>query len=224
MQQRVAVFVDGENIGSAHAAAIASIAEKQGEIVLARVYGDVGRLNGWQEARRYKVVHAGKGKNATDLLLSLDALEMALERRFDICIVASSDRDFSHLAVKLRERGLRVIGTGETKTPELFRDVCSKFHKLDASKCPVKAVTIPVEPRETARDRQICELVMAQPDGTTMTIKLLGSLMKTKWGVGRNDIEDGNWRAYLSRRPALYEIDPPSDGARVRLKATSPVI
>jgi hypothetical protein len=223
MRQRVAVFVDGENIGSVHAAAISNIAERQGEVVLARVYGDVTRLNGWQEAHRYKVVHARPGKNATDLVLSLDALEMALERRFDICVIASSDRDFSHLAEKLRERGLRVIGTSHAKPSDHFEAICSEFRKLDAPKSAVKAVTIPIEPPQTVRDRQICELVKAQPDGTSMTIKLLGSLMKTKWGIGRNDIEEGNWRTYLSRRPSLYRIDPPSDGARVRLKADSKV-
>lgn len=216
---RVAVFVDGENLGSAQSEAIAAIATRQGEVVLARVYGDVNRLNGWQEARRYRMVHAGKGKNATDLILSLDALELALEGRFDVCVVASSDRDFSHLAVRLRERGVRVIGTGEAKTPQQFRDACSGFYKLDSAKCAVKAGAIVQEPPKTDRDRQICALVSEHGDEKGMTIKLLGSLMKTKCGIGRTDIPEGNWRTYLSRRPSLYDIDPPSDGARLRLKS-----
>jgi hypothetical protein len=219
---RVAVFVDGENLGSAQSEAITAIAARHGEVVLARVYGDVNRLNGWQEACRYKIVHAGKGKNATDLLLSPDAFELALEGRFDVCVVASSDRDFSHLAVKLRERGVRVIGTGEAKTPELFRDVCSGFHKLDSAKHAVNAGAMLLEPPKTDRDRQIRALLMEHGDEKGMTIKLLGSLMKTKCGIGRTDIQEGNWRAYLSRRPSLYDIDPPNDGARVHLKVHSP--
>jgi uncharacterized LabA/DUF88 family protein len=221
VRQRVAVFVDGENIGSVHAAAISSIAEKQGEIVLARVYGDVSRLNGWQEARRYKVVHSGKGKNATDLLLSLDALEMALERRFDICIVASSDRDFSHLAVKLRERGLRVIGTSETKPSEHLKAICSGFQKLDAAKCVSKAVSNSAEPRMTDLDRQIHAIVTEHGDGNGMKIQALGVQMKSRHAVGRDDIEEKHWPTYLARRPSLYDIDPPDTDARVRVKPTS---
>jgi hypothetical protein len=217
--QRVAVFVDGENIGSAHERAIFSIAEKQGEVVIARVYGDVSRLNGWQEARRYKVVHAGKGKNATDLLLSLDAFEMALERRFDVCVVASSDRDFSHLAVKLRERGLRVIGTGEAKTPEHFKAICSGFRELNANKCASKADRTSAEPAMTDVDRQVHALVIENCDGNGMKIQALGVQMKSRHAMGRDDIDGRHWPTYLARRPSLYDIDPPGNDARVRLRA-----
>ena len=79
MQQQVAVFVDGENIGSTHAAAILPHRGGAGRLSLARVYGDLAKLNGWQEARATRSFTRGQGKNATDLLLSLDALELALD-------------------------------------------------------------------------------------------------------------------------------------------------
>jgi hypothetical protein len=219
MQQRVAVFVDGENIGSAHAAAIASIAEKQGVVVLARVYGDVSRLNGWQEAHRYKVVHARSGKNATDIVLSLDALELALEGRFDVCIVASSDRDFSHLAVKLRERGLSVIGTSHAKPSEHLMAIFSAFLVLGTAKSPSNPVLPRNEPPTTDRDCQIRALVSEHGEGTEITIQMLGTLMNSRHGIGRKTLEEKNWRTYLARRPSLYNID--SSGALVRLKPSA---
>jgi hypothetical protein len=127
VRQRVAVFVDGENIGAALARALTELAEKEGEAVLARVYGNVEKLNGWREAARFAVVHSGTGKNATDLLMSLDALDLALAGRFDTCVIGSSDGDYSHLAVKLRERCVRVVGAGEANTPKQFVQKCSEF-------------------------------------------------------------------------------------------------
>jgi uncharacterized LabA/DUF88 family protein len=117
MPQRVEVFVDEENLGSSHTAGILRIAAEREEVLLARVYGNLGKLNGWSDAAHYAGVHAGTRKNATDLLLSLDALELALQGRFHICVVASSDSDFSHLVVKLRESGVRVVGIGEHSAP-----------------------------------------------------------------------------------------------------------
>jgi hypothetical protein len=107
-------------------------AEERGEVVVARVYGDVARLNGWREMHRFTLVHAGGGKNAADVLMSLDALELALEGRFAACVLGSSDRDFSHLAVRLRERGVHVTGAGRADTRPEFAQRCSAFAPVDA--------------------------------------------------------------------------------------------
>jgi hypothetical protein len=192
---------------------------REGELVLARVYGDVTRLNGWQEAHRYRVVHVRPGKNATDLVLSLDALELALARRFDVCVIAASDGDYTHLAERLREHGLRVVGTGEAKTPRLFREVCSKFHKLDAPKSAANAGTALQEPSETDRDRQIRALVCEHDDGNGMTIQTLGSLMNGRYATACKDIAEGSWRTYLERRPSLYLVELKGSGDRFRLRA-----
>jgi hypothetical protein len=140
VRQRVAVFVDGENLSSDHAEGIARVAADRGDVILARVYGDVNRLNGWRDAAQFMVVHSGTGKNAADILLSLEAFEQALSGRFDACVIGSSDRDFSHLAVKLRERGLRVVGAGESKAPAHFRTKCTEFVVLGRVKPVAPAI------------------------------------------------------------------------------------
>ncbi|MCV2865605.1 NYN domain-containing protein [Albidovulum sediminicola] len=81
----------------------------------------------WHGAAGFRLIHAGTGKNAADLLLCIDAMELAMGQSFSDVVIASSDGDFAHLAVQLRERGLRVIGVGEAKAPPLFRAACTRF-------------------------------------------------------------------------------------------------
>ena len=68
-----------------------------------------------------------KGKNATDSSLIIDAMDLMYTRRFDGFCLISSESDFTGLAMRLREEGLTVLGFGEQKTPEAFRNACHKF-------------------------------------------------------------------------------------------------
>ena len=67
------------------------------------------------------------GKNATDSTLIIDAMDLLYTRRFDGFCLVSSDSDFTGLALRIREEGLTVLGFGEQKTPEAFKNACHKF-------------------------------------------------------------------------------------------------
>jgi len=67
------------------------------------------------------------GKNATDSTLIIDAMDLLYTRKFDGFCLVTSDSDFTGLAMRLREEGLTVLGFGEQKTPEAFRNACHKF-------------------------------------------------------------------------------------------------
>jgi hypothetical protein len=67
------------------------------------------------------------GKNATDSTLIIDAMDLLYTRKFDGFCLITSDSDFTGLAMRLREEGLMVLGFGEKKTPEAFRNACHKF-------------------------------------------------------------------------------------------------
>jgi hypothetical protein len=223
MQRRVAVFVDGENIGSPHAAAIRRIAEECGEVVLARVYGDIPQLNGWRKELRFAVVHSGTGRNATDILMSLDALEMAMEGRFETCMVASSDGGFRHLAVRLREHGVRVVGVGEEKTPPEHRAQCSEFFRLEKDTQKLQDTPAPLpsatEPERTELDDEIRNVIQAHSSkGSGMRITDLNPIMRAKHDVRISERPDKTWRRYFSARPSLYDLDPKGSEARVRFK------
>ncbi len=134
-----AVLIDADNIPAKYAGAILKEITSFGEPALRRVYGDwsSSRLNTWA-----KVVHElglvahqetanTTGKNASDIGLVIDAMDILHSGRFDGFVLVSSDSDFTSLANRVREQGLDVIGVGEAKTPESLRNVCNRFILLE---------------------------------------------------------------------------------------------
>lgn len=130
MSSQTAVFVDGENIGADHAQRIVAAAQKLGPVCLQRVYGNVALIPGWSDVPGFRLIHSNTGPNSADLLLSIDAIEIALTLAPAHFVIASSDGDFIHLATRLKERGHTVLGVGMAKAPTTFRAACSEFHLL----------------------------------------------------------------------------------------------
>ena len=130
-----AVLIDADNIPAKFAAAILTEITSFGEPALRRVYGDwsSGRLNAWTKVVREigLVAHQESantvGKNASDIGLVIDAMDILHTGRFDGFVLVSSDSDFTALANRIRENGLEVIGIGEAKAPESLRNVCNRF-------------------------------------------------------------------------------------------------
>ncbi len=130
-----AVLIDADNIPAKYAEPILKEIAKFGELALRRVYGDwsSGKLRAWTETVREHglVAHQEtantKGKNASDIGLVIDAMDILHAGRFDGFVLVSSDSDFTALANRIREQGLDVIGIGERKTPESLRTVCNRF-------------------------------------------------------------------------------------------------
>lgn len=134
-----AVLIDADNIQAKHAAAILNEIASFGEPALRRVYGDwsSGRLTGWtKQVRELGLVAQQQtanttGKNASDIGLVIDAMDILHSGRFDGFVLVSSDSDFTALGNRIREQGLDVIGIGEAKTPESLRNVCNRFILID---------------------------------------------------------------------------------------------
>ena len=132
---RLAVLIDAENASASHAQAVFETAETLGEARVRRVYGDFsnGRLASWSTAiRSFAIVpchqHAYvKGKNAADIALAIDAVDLSYRAGLDGFLLVSSDSDFTRLAQRLREGGFAVYGFGERKAPQAFRAACHWF-------------------------------------------------------------------------------------------------
>jgi hypothetical protein len=130
-----AVLIDADNIPAKFAGPILKEITTFGEPALRRVYGDwsSGQLRGWSETVRELGLVAKqetantKGKNASDIGLVIDAMDILHTGRFDGFVLVSSDSDFTALANRVREDGLDVIGIGEGKAPESLRNVCNRF-------------------------------------------------------------------------------------------------
>ena len=101
-----------------------TFAKNLGRLDMARVYGGAHPASSWMEAAGFRFIHAGPGKNGADILLSIDAIEACQLSDTKAFVLATSDGDFSHLAYRLRERGVEVYGLGEDKAPTSFREAC----------------------------------------------------------------------------------------------------
>lgn len=135
----LAVLIDADNVPARFAEPILKEITAYGEPALRRVYGDWSsqRLGPWKGKVQALglVAHQEsantKGKNASDIGLVIDAMDLLHTGRFDGFVLVSSDSDFTALANRIREQGLTVIGIGEGKTPESLRNVCSRFVMIE---------------------------------------------------------------------------------------------
>ncbi|MGB5863635.1 MAG: NYN domain-containing protein [Sulfitobacter sp.] len=217
MAHSVSVLVDGDNISGNYAKQIRSLATKHGEPTVVRVYADAQRPSDWHDALGYRMLHAGTGKNAADILLALDAMELVLNSNIRFFIIASSDGDFSHLATRLREHGATVIGMGEAKAPRGFRACCTDFVEI--------GITRPVRPvpktgaNVTDLDLNIrCMIAAHSNHGAGMRIAELAPKMHSQHGIRISSYPERSWRAYLVSRSSLYELDPRGPEAMVRFR------
>ena len=136
---RLAVLIDADNIPARHIEAVLDEIAGLGEPSVRRVYGDWSSqaLTQWKEKARSLglVMHQQsantKGKNASDIGLVIDAMDILHAGKVDGFVLVSSDSDFTRLASRIREDGLQVIGVGEKKTPESLRNVCNRFLFLE---------------------------------------------------------------------------------------------
>lgn len=132
---RFAVLIDADNTSPQIAGGLFEEVAKFGEASVRRIYGDfsAGQLKSWTDILQkhaidpYQQFAYTKGKNASDIALVIDAMDLLHSGRFDGFCLVSSDSDFTRLASRLREQGADVYGFGAQKTPESFRQACRRF-------------------------------------------------------------------------------------------------
>ena len=132
---RLAVLIDADNASSRIAPRLFEEIAKIGEASVRRIYGDFSgtRLKSWADVLATHAIKAHQnfaytsGKNASDIALVIDAMDLLHTGRFDGFCLVSSDSDFTGLASRIREQGIDVYGFGEQKTPESFRQACRRF-------------------------------------------------------------------------------------------------
>ena len=133
--RRFAVLIDADNTSPRIAGGLFEEIAKFGEASVRRIYGDFSspRLRSWTDILQkyaidpYQQFAYTSGKNASDIALVIDAMDLLHSRRFDGFCLVSSDSDFTRLASRLREEGADVYGFGTQKTPESFRQACRRF-------------------------------------------------------------------------------------------------
>ncbi len=135
----LAVLIDADNTSPKYAKALFEEIASLGEASVRRCYGDFSsqQMSGWSkvQAEFGLVPHHQPantvGKNASDIALVIDAMDLMHSGRFDGFVLVSSDSDFTRLASRIREQGLDVFGMGMQKTPDAFRKACKRFIFLE---------------------------------------------------------------------------------------------
>jgi uncharacterized protein (TIGR00288 family) len=136
---RIALLIDADNARARRIDVILNELSSLGETTIRRAYGNWTKagLKSWMDVlhdnaiRPVQQFDPAKGKNASDMALAVDAVEILHTQRPEAFAIVSSDADFTPLVMHLREHGVAVYGFGDAKTPAPFQSACTRFLVLD---------------------------------------------------------------------------------------------
>jgi uncharacterized LabA/DUF88 family protein len=163
-RMRIALLIDADNAPASKIDTVLSELAKHGIANVRRAYGNwkSSTLKSWEDMLHPNAIQPiqqfaySTGKNASDMAMVVDAMDLLHSGRFDAFAIVSSDADFTPLVMRLRAQNMRVFGFGEKKTPEPFVNACSTFLFIDtpAQTEPASSDTAPAAPakRKTAAE------------------------------------------------------------------------
>ena len=209
---KLAVLIDAENVPSHHVKAMLEEITKYGVPTTKRIYGDWTKpqITGWKGVLLENAITPiqqysyTSGKNSSDSAMIIDAMDLLYSGKVDGFCIVSSDSDFTRLAIRLRESGMRVIGIGEKKTPNPFITACDKFIFLEILSAQYD--TAPAEETKSGTFRPVRKSLQSVD---RETINLISSTI--------NDLADEDGWAFLGDVGGLInkkkpEFDPRNYG------------
>lgn len=229
---RLAVLIDADNTSPRIAQGLFEEIAKFGEATARRIYGDFSstRLRAWADILQKYAIDPHQqfayttGKNASDIALVIDAMDLLHSGRFDGFCLVSSDSDFTRLASRLREQGADVYGFGEQKTPEAFRQACRRF---------IYTENLLPEPHGAASGDSAAPKPLQSPSAAVPILSRAIAQLETEDGwvdlglVGRrlsNIASDFDTRTYgyrklgdLVRKTGAFDVDQ-SGGRTIRIR------
>ena len=148
---RLAVLIDADNAPRTALREIMAEVAVYGTPTIKRIYGDwtTPNMASWKALllehaiTPFQQYSYTTGKNATDSAMIIDAMDILYSGNCDGFVLVSSDSDFTRLATRLREAGMKVYGMGEKKTPKPFIVACDKFVYIESLKAAEAAVPAP---------------------------------------------------------------------------------
>ena len=157
--RRIAMLIDGDHAQPSLFGEMVAEASKYGTVTVRRIYGDWTAINmkSWKDTLNLYAIQPIQqfryttGKNATDSAMIIDAMDLLYEGVVQGFCLVSSDRDYTRLATRIREKGLFAMGIGERKTPKAFKNACEVFvetENLGGKTRRTELVTAPSEVTE----------------------------------------------------------------------------
>jgi len=204
---KLAVLIDGDNIPSAYVKEMMEEIAKYGNPTIKRIYGDWTKpiLVKWKNLLLENAITPIQqygyttGKNATDSAMIIDAMDILYGQKVNGFCIVSSDSDFTRLATRLREAGMKVYGIGEKKTPEPFIVACDKFIYIEILKKQIKEpenTQVPDKPEKKVEVDKI----------TPKVIRLISSTI--------SDLADEEGWAFLGDVGSLLQKKQPNFDSR----------
>ncbi|WP_174291405.1 NYN domain-containing protein [Sphingomonas bacterium] len=138
--RNVALLIDADNASWHAIDPVLTVLAELGSVNVRRAYGNWSKpgLKGWRDMSiRHGIepqqqFDLTKGKNATDMKMTIDAMDLLFRGRIEGFGIMSSDSDFMPLAMRIRQDGIPVYGFGNSRTPEAFRQACTRFIDVGA--------------------------------------------------------------------------------------------
>ena len=133
--KNIALLIDADNASHAGIDPVLTVLAELGQVNIRRAYGNWAKpaLSNWnrishqyglQPVQQFDMT---KGKNATDMAMTIDAIDLLYRGKVDGFGIMSSDSDFTPLVTRLRQDGLLVYGFGNENAPEAFRTACTRY-------------------------------------------------------------------------------------------------
>jgi uncharacterized LabA/DUF88 family protein len=191
---RLAVLIDADNVPYSNVKGVMEEITKYGTPTFKRIYGDWTKptVTGWKNVLLENAITPiqqysyTSGKNSSDSALIIDAMDILYSGKVDGFCIVSSDSDFTRLATRLREAGMKVFGIGQKKTPNPFIVACNKFIYMEI----IPVFGAETEEPSTAKTKSSNPKPKALVDKLNKeTLKLIASTI--------NDLADENGWAFL---------------------------
>ncbi len=195
---RLAVLIDADNVPYSNVKGMMEEIAKYGTPTFKRIYGDWTKptISGWKKVLLENAITPIQqysytaGKNSSDSALIIDAMDILYTGKVDGFCIVSSDSDFTRLATRLREAGMKVFGIGQKKTPNPFIAACDKFIYLEVIAIPEESESIVPVTEENKSAPKVPKVAKASVDKLNKkTVQLIASSI--------NDLADENGWAFL---------------------------
>ena len=185
--QRIVMLIDADNTQIGKLEDVIGEISTHGRIVVKRAYGNWRKdvLKNWEKELKRLAIKAEQqfdyvnGKNATDMALVIDTMNLLHKNIYDCFVIVASDSDYTPLAINLHESGVYVIGVGEKKTPEAFRNSCDEFIFLEnLGRANALKLNIPEEETDEEDDEE---------HNSDYDIEKIHNLLKIAWDKYQDD-------------------------------------
>ena len=168
--RNIALLIDADNTTPAAIDPVLTVMAELGQVNIRRAYGNFAKqgLSKWDTItnkygiRPQQQFDVSKGKNATDMAMTIDAIDLLYQGKVDGFGIMSSDSDFTPLVTRLRQDGIVVYGLGSARTPQAFQSVCTRFLDIDQLiKTNETEDAVPGSAESVAADSELQDLIGA---------------------------------------------------------------